>query len=222
MRRPLSTQTILKPFLSGMLLITAACGDFQDPVSGSQGTALSSPSGSQAPQQRITGNESLLAPAPPGYAVDPARLPVPMDTAPASTETSGVGPLGNMLANESAAEQLSPPPHSVTTQLSNGVRDSMSQWFSPDGTQPVSVGSEVRPQTKSVTFEWDPSLSGNADGYRVYVMTMSASMQYTFEAGPKTQHTVELPLGKNYYFTVVAYNVAGESPRASPVQFNLF
>ena len=108
MRRPLSTQTILRPFLSGMLLITAACGDFQDPVSGPQGTALSSPSGSQAPQQGIAENESPLAPAPTSSAGGPVSLPISTDTVPASTETFAVGSLCTMLANESAAGQFSP------------------------------------------------------------------------------------------------------------------
>jgi hypothetical protein len=78
------------------------------------------------------------------------------------------------------------------------------------------------PQTKSVSFTWDPSPSGNADGYRVYVTTVSALAQYAFDAGPETQLKADLPVGEKYLFTVVAYNAAGQSPPASYFRFDLF
>lgn len=54
--RRLSIQTVLWPFLSGLLLVS--CGDFQEPATSPQGTILSHPSLSQTPQQPIDENGS--------------------------------------------------------------------------------------------------------------------------------------------------------------------
>lgn len=86
----------------------------------------------------------------------------------------------------------------------------MPPWLSRDG-----------PRTKSVTFGWDPPSSGDAAGYRVYVTTVSDLVQYAFDAGPETQVTLDLPIGKEYFATVTAYNAAGESPPSSSIQFDL-
>lgn len=222
MRRRSSIQTILWPFLSGMLLVTASCGDFQDPASGSQGTTLSPPSVSQAPQQRIDGSESQLTPPPPASVVDPASLPAPTDTAPTSTDTFGAGPLGDTPARESDAGQFSPPPHSETTQLSTGGGENMPPWLSRTGPQPESVTWENRPRTKSLTLGWDPSPSGNATGYKVYITTVSDSTQDVYDVSSETQLKATLLIGKNYKFTVIAYNAAGESAPASDFHFDLF
>ena len=154
-----SILTILWPILSWMLLITASCGDVQDPASGPQGTNLSYPSVSQAPQQQIGGSESQLTPPPPVYAADSASLPAPTD------------------------------------------------W---------------PPQQKSVTLGWNPSLSADATGYKVHIITVSGLVRYAFDAGPATQLTVDLPIGERYLFTVVAYNAGGESPPAGYFHFDLF
>lgn len=187
MLRRLSTQTVLWPFLSGLLLVS--CGDFQEPASGSQGTILSQPSPSQTPQQPIGGNDSPLTPSTSGDAGDPANVPAPADRAPASYETIGGGTPRDTPVNGSAAEPLR---------------------------------SENRPQTRTVTFIWSPSSSGNAAGYRAYITTLSNSVQQTFDAGSEPQLTVDLPIGERYDLTVTAYNAAGESPPASPIQFDLF
>lgn len=215
-----SIQTMLWPFLSGLLF--ASCGDVHDPASGSQGTILSHPSLAQAPQQPIGGNDSQLTPPASGDAVDPASLPITTDTAPASTETTGTGPQRDTLANGSAAEQVTPPPLSGTTQLSTGGGDNMPPWLSRDGLQPEPVRSENRPPTRSVTFTWNPSSSGNANGYRVYVTAVSTLVQHAIDAGPEPRLTVDLPIGERYDLTVTAYNADGESPPASPIQFDLF
>lgn len=222
MRRRSSILTILWPFFPGALLVTASCGDFQDPASGSQGTTLSHPSVSQAPQQQIDGSESQLTPPPPANAVDPASLPISTGTAPASTETFGAGPRSDTFAGEFPAEQFSPPPHSETTQLSAGGQDNLPPWLSRDGPQPESVTWENQPRTKSVTFGWDPSPSGNATGYKVYVTTVPDSTQYVYDVSSETQIKATLLIGKSYKFTVVAYNAAGESPPASDLYFDLF
>ena len=222
MRRPSPIQTILWPFLSAMLLITASCGDFQDPSSGSPGTTLSYPSGLHAPQQQIARGEDQLTSGPHGSAVDPASLPAPTDMASAATEPFGAGVRGDTRASESTIEQFAPPPHTGTTQLSTGRADNMSPSLSRDEPQPQLVTWENRPRSKSVTLAWDPSLSGNADGYRVYLTAMSTLVQYAVDAGPAIQLTADLPLGERYYFTVVAYNFTGESPPATGIHFELF
>ena len=78
------------------------------------------------------------------------------------------------------------------------------------------------PQTKSVTFEWNPSPSGKADGYKIKITTLSPLTQYAFDTGPGTHLTVDLPMGKSYFATVVAYNDAGQSPPADYIRFDLF
>lgn len=203
MRWRSSILTILWPFLSVMLL--ASCGDFQDPASGSQGTTLSQPSASQAPRQQIDGSESRLTPASAANAVDPASLPARTGTAPPPSETFGAGPRGDTLASESEAGQVSPPSLSETTQT----------------TQLSTGGGDNRPQTKSVTLAWDPSPSGDAAGYKVYITMVSTSVQYAFDAGPETQFQIDLPIGKSYYFTVTGYNAAGEGPPAIYFRFDL-
>ena len=79
------------------------------------------------------------------------------------------------------------------------------------------------PRTKSLTVSWDPSPTGTAVGYRVYVRMMSPTpMHYIFDAGAETKLNADLPIGENYYFTVVAYNGAGQSPPSSTFEFALF
>lgn len=53
-------------------------------------------------------------------------------------------------------------------------------------------------------------------------MMSSAPVQYTFDAGTETQLKTDLAIGESYYFTVVAYNGAGQSPPSSAFQFDLF
>ncbi len=187
MFRRVSIQTILWPFLSGLLLVS--CGDFQDPATGSQGTILSHPSVSQTPQQPIGENGSPLTPSASGDAVDPANVPATADRAAASYETIGGGSQRDTPVNGSAAEPLR---------------------------------SENRPPTRTVMFIWSPSSSGNAAGYRAYITALSTSVRQTFDAGFEPQLTVDLPIGERYDLTVTAYNAAGESPPASPIQFDLF
>lgn len=97
----------------------------------------------------------------------------------------------------------------------------MPPWLSRDGPQPELIGSENRSHTKPVTFTWDPSPSGNATGYKLYVRTVSALVQYAFDVGPETRLTVDLPHGERYVATVTAYNAAGESAPAVDLQFDL-
>ena len=79
-----------------------------------------------------------------------------------------------------------------------------------------------KPQTKSVTFEWSPSSSGNADGYRIQITAVSTVIHYAFETGPETRLTVDLPMEESYFATVFAFNDAGQSPPATYIRFDLF
>ncbi|MCS6292085.1 MAG: fibronectin type III domain-containing protein [Nitrospira sp.] len=79
-----------------------------------------------------------------------------------------------------------------------------------------------KPETKSITFEWNPSPSGNAAGYIVRVSTASAQTNYTFNTGQETRLVVDLPRGESYIATVLAYNIAGESLPADYIRFDLF
>ena len=79
-----------------------------------------------------------------------------------------------------------------------------------------------KPETQPVTFEWNPSPSGDAVGYKILISTMSATTQYTFETGPETHLTVDLPKGESYYATLLAFNRAGQSPRTDYLRFDLF
>lgn len=198
MLRRISLHTTLWPFLSGLLLVS--CGDFQDPATGSQGTILSHPSVSQTPQQPIGGNDSPLTPATSGDAVDPANVAAPTD-------------------GSSAAEPFVPQPQAGNTQLSTGGGANMPPWLSRDGLQPEPLRSSP---TRTVTLMWSPSSSGNAAGYRAYITALSTSVRQTIDAGSEPRLTVDLPIGERYDLTVTAYNAAGESPPASPIQFDLF
>ena len=74
---------------------------------------------------------------------------------------------------------------------------------------------------QAASLVWDPS-TGLVDGYKVYYST-NPSDQTTFrDVGNTTQLNIDsLPLseGLTYYFSVSAYNSAGESQPCSPVIF---
>src|SRR5881394_2296795 len=64
--------------------------------------------------------------------------------------------------------------------------------------------------TASVTLAWDPSVSTNVAGYRVYYGEENDWFQYSQNAGPLTATTIRnLEGGLTYFFTVVAYTVTG-------------
>jgi hypothetical protein len=53
-------------------------------------------------------------------------------------------------------------------------------------------------------------------------MMSPTPMHYIFDAGAETQLNADLPIWESYYFTVVAYNGAGQSPPSSTFEFVLF
>ncbi len=71
------------------------------------------------------------------------------------------------------------------------------------------------------TLVWNAS-SGQVDGYKVHWGTKKSSQPKSRDVGNKTRYDLDkLPLseGVTYYFSVSAYNEAGESPRCEPVAF---
>ncbi|THJ19850.1 MAG: hypothetical protein CAF44_013860 [Nitrospira sp. CG24D] len=177
LRRQAAVRAILWPVLTGLLLVTASCGDLQDPASGGQGASPTQPSvtpvsGQQTGETATPGADASTFPAEPT-----PSLPSPETT---------------QLPTEMPA---SPPAQSLTGE---------------------------KPETQLVTFEWNPSPSGNAAGYIVRVSTTSAQAHYTFHTGRETRLVADLPRGKSYIATVLAYNIAGESLPADYIRFDLF
>lgn len=175
--RQAAVRTILWPVLTGLLLVTASCGDLQDPASGAQGASPTQPPVTPASEQQTGETATPGADASPFPAEPAPSLPSP-ETALFPTEM----PSG-------------PPSQALTGE---------------------------KPETQPVTFEWNPSPSGDAIGYKILVTTMSATTQYTFQTGPETRLTVDLPKGESYYATLFAFNSAGQSPRTDYLRFDLF
>lgn len=72
-----------------------------------------------------------------------------------------------------------------------------------------------------VTLAWDPDLSADITGYRLYVGTSSGVYIQTSDLGITTSTMVSnLIVGTTYYFVVTAYNSVGlESPPSNEVSF---
>lgn len=75
--------------------------------------------------------------------------------------------------------------------------------------------------SSGATLVWDAS-SGTVDGYNVYYGTSAANPSESVNIGNTTQYSIDsLPLSENvqYYFSISAYNTAGESDRCTPVAY---
>lgn len=72
-----------------------------------------------------------------------------------------------------------------------------------------------------VTLAWDPDVSADITGYRLYLGTTSGVYIQTSDVGITTSTMVSnLIIGKTYYFVVTAYNSSGlESPPSNEVSF---
>ncbi len=76
--------------------------------------------------------------------------------------------------------------------------------------------------THAATLHWDPS-SGTVDGYKVHYGTSSSNPSNSKDVGSATTYNLDnLPLSENvqYYFSVTAYNSAGESPPCPAVSYS--
>lgn len=90
-------------------------------------------------------------------------------------------------------------------------------------TVPVTMTLSSPPSATTATLAWnavtDPSLSG----YNVKVGTASGLYSRTITVGNVTSYTVDsLTNGTTYYFTVTAYNSAGESPPSNEVSKSIY
>lgn len=182
-----------------LLLLTAACGDLQDPATSSTAPITAGPD-TQLPY--------LTRPSLDPASQEPASMP-----APAAADVPASGPM-----------QQQP---SLGIDGQSGNRPTTL----PDSSSPASPaeqnGNAPALQTgsdsilRSVTLAWDPSASGNSAGYRVSLRSDSTVVPNYYDAGPATELTVSLLAGTRYWFTVVAYNAAGESPPAEEFPFML-
>lgn len=90
-------------------------------------------------------------------------------------------------------------------------------------TVPVTMTLSSPPSATTATLAWnavtDPSLSG----YNVKVGTASGLYSRTITVGNITSYTVDsLMNGTTYYFSVTAYNSAGESPPSNEVSKSIY
>ena len=90
-------------------------------------------------------------------------------------------------------------------------------------TVPVTMTVTSPPSATTATLAWnsvtDPSLSG----YNVKVGTASGFYSRTITVGNVTSYTVDsLTTGTTYYFSVTAYNSAGESPPSNEVSKSIY
>ena len=90
-------------------------------------------------------------------------------------------------------------------------------------TVPVTMTLSSPPSATTATLAWnavtDPSLSG----YNVKVGTTSGLYSRTITLGKVTSYTVDsLTTGTTYYFSVTAYNSAGESPPSNEVSKSIY
>ncbi len=90
-------------------------------------------------------------------------------------------------------------------------------------TVPVTMTVSSPPSATTVTLSWnavtDPSLSG----YNVKVGTASGLYDRIIPVGTVTAYTVDsLTTGTTYYFSVTAYNSAGESPPSNEVSTSIY
>ncbi len=80
---------------------------------------------------------------------------------------------------------------------------------------------EAEPQLKPVKLSWNPPEPGEVvRGYKVYILSASGAFQQTIDVGDKTTFETVLPVGDQYFFTVTAYNRAGESGAAPFLPYN--
>jgi uncharacterized membrane protein len=73
----------------------------------------------------------------------------------------------------------------------------------------------------AATLQWDPG-GGVADGYKIHYGTSASTPSQTIDVGSVTQYSIDhLPLQENveYFFSVSAYNAAGESPPCQSIAY---
>jgi len=137
------------------------------------------------------------------------------DPAPASS--TGVTVISR--SRESAFTSMSQEPQSSGTVQNGQLVPNQALSSGTSGTVPSpDTSSNVRP----VTFSWDPSISQDVLGYKIYLVARSAATQQRIDVGPATNVTVPLKVDETYEFTVTAYNASFESDAVQYVVFHVF
>jgi hypothetical protein len=79
------------------------------------------------------------------------------------------------------------------------------------------------PTATTATLAWNPVTDPTLGGYNVHVGTASGHYTRTITVGNLTSYTVDsLTTGTTYYFTVTAYNSAGESSPSNEVSKSIY
>ena len=90
-------------------------------------------------------------------------------------------------------------------------------------TVPVTVIVLSPPSATTATLAWNAVTDPNLSGYNVKVGTTSGLYDRTITLGNVTSYTVDrLTTGTTYYFSVTAYNSAGESPPSNEVSKSIY
>lgn len=101
------------------------------------------------------------------------------------------------------------PPHPLAQNLLNSIAALFAAAL-------FLTGSAFAAGTNSVSLAWDPNPETDLAGYRLQYGLTPGIYPYVVDAGKTTSATANgLNQGTTYYFTVVAYNSAGQSSTAS-------
>ncbi len=208
-------ERVIRWILPGMLLIVVSCGDFQDPASGlaPHNAAVSDPHQAEtaslllSPMPHESGDVAdtrILDRSVPSTSVGSDPIAASGTTPFASSDATGAVP--------QSTTDLDGPGRGASAFQHSSAASTPSQTQMEQASPALSTGeSRVSP----VTLAWDPSSSGNATGYQVHVLSLPSRLMFTTDAGPSTSLTLTLPTGETYFFSVTAYNAAGESDRSA-------
>jgi len=87
----------------------------------------------------------------------------------------------------------------------------------------VSPSSQPPASVTTATLSWNPVNDPTLGGYKVYVGTASGTYSRSISVGNTTSYTVDsLTTGTTYFFSVTAYNSAGESAPSNEVSKSIY
>ena len=226
-------RAILCTLLSVSAIVTASCGDFQDPSMGQAGnsTPIVTPQGEPLTYP-IGGNEVAQAGAEAGMnnlsngvpqpgTVNSGDSTAPTGSAPGPMDLSD--PSGAAIATQLNTEPdlpFSAPLQSELTQQLPATQSQQLPWALSSGAPPPFV-QDPGATPKIVTIGWDPPVTPDVLGYKVLILSASGFTYSRVVIAPMTELKLALPRGQSYLVTVTAFNSGGESPPATYVPFDL-